>query len=144
MQSIAWRDGVEKEEVVSILNSPLIDSHIPDNMKNYQGKNNAGKRVLWAVRKIQEFSRKGMLDDTPGLFGKSEDVKALEEKVEKLEAMLKQAVGGEVSYVESINKQMMLIRFYRSIIDAMGVTIDEEHLRYRKDNTKIWHVPIQR
>ena len=142
MQAIAWRDGAEKEEVVRILNSPEIDNLIPENMKSYQGKNNAGKRVLWACRQLMLLADMGRLDMEKPMFGKSADIEAMEKQVAELESMLKQAQGGEVSYVDTINRQILLIRFYRSIIDVMGVTIDEEHLRYKTGKDKIWHVPI--
>lgn len=141
MQAIAWRDGAEKEEVIRILNSPKIDRLIPENMKSYQGKNNAGKRVLWACRQLMLLADTGQLDMEKLMLGKTADVEALEIQVAELKSMLKQAQGGEVSYVDSINHQMVLIRFYRSIIDAMGVTIDEEHLRYKTGKDEIWHVP---
>lgn len=142
MQAIAWRNGAEKEEVVRILNSSVIDSLIPENMKTYQGKNNAGKRVLWACRQLKMLAEMGRLSMENPLSGKAADVETLEAQVADLEAKLKQAQGGEVCYVDSINRNMVLIRFYRSIIDAMGVTIDEEHLRYRTNKDRIWHVPI--
>ena len=142
MQAIAWRDGAEKEEVIRILNSPKIDRLIPENMKSYQGKNNAGKRVLWACRQLMLLADMGRLDMEKPLYGKAADVETLEAQIADLEAKLKQAQGGEVCYVDSINRNMVLIRFYRSIVDAMGVTIDEEHLRYRTNKEKIWHVPI--
>lgn len=142
MQAIAWRDGAEKEEVVRILNSPEIDKLIPENMKSYQGKNNAGKRVLWACRQLKMLAEMGRLNMESSLFGKAADVETLEAQVANLETKLKQAQGGEVSYVDTISRQIALIRFYRSIIDAMGVTIDEEHLRYRTNKDRIWHVPI--
>ena len=142
MQAIAWRDGAEKEEVVRILNSPEIDKLIPENMKSYQGKNNAGKRVLWACRQLTMLVEMGRLNMESSLFGKAADVETLEAQVANLETKLKQAQGGEVSYVDTISRQIALIRFYRSIIDAMGVTIDEEHLRYRTNKDRIWHVPI--
>ena len=142
MQAIAWRDGAEKEEVVRILNSTEIDNLIPENMKSYQGKNNAGKRVLWACRQLMLLADMGRLDMEKPMFGKSADIEAMEKQVAELESMLKQAQGGEVSYVDTINRQILLIRFYRSIIDVMGVTIDEEHLRYKTGKDKIWHVPI--
>lgn len=142
MQAIAWRDGAEKEEVVRILNSPEIDKLMPENMKSYQGKNNAGKRVLWACRQLMLLADIGRLDMEKPMFGKSADIEAMEKQVAELESMLKQAQGGEVSYVDTINRQILLIRFYRSIIDVMGVTIDEEHLRYKTGKDKIWHVPI--
>lgn len=142
MQAIAWRDGAEKEEVVRILNSPEIDKLIPENMKSYQGKNNAGKRVLWACRQLKMLAEMGRLNMESSLFGKAADVETLEAQVANLETKLKQAQGGEVSYVDTISRQIALIRFYRSIIDAMGVTIDEEHLRYRTNKDRIWHIPI--
>lgn len=142
MQAIAWRDGAEKEEVVCILNSPEIDKLIPENMKSYQGKNNAGKRVLWACRQLMLLADMGRLDMEEPMFGKAADVEAMEKQVAELESMLKQAQGGEVSYVDSINQQMTLIRFYRNVFESLGVTIDEEHLRYRTNKEKIWHVPI--
>lgn len=142
MQAIAWRDGAEKEEVVRILNSPEIDKLIPENMKSYQGKNNAGKRVLWACRQLKMLAEMGRLNMESSLFGKAADVETLEAQVANLETKLKQAQGGEVSYVDTISRQIALIRFYRCIIDAMGVTIDEEHLRYRTNKDRIWHVPI--
>lgn len=142
MQAIAWRDGAEKEEVVRILNSPEIDKLIPENMKSYQGKNNAGKRVLWACRQLKMLAEMGRLNMESSLFGKAADVETLEAQVANSETKLKQAQGGEVSYVDTISRQIALIRFYRSIIDAMGVTIDEEHLRYRTNKDRIWHVPI--
>ena len=142
MQAIAWRDGAEKEEVIRILNSPKIDKLIPENMKSYQGKNNAGKRVLWACRQLMLLADTGRLDMEKPMFGKTADVEALEIQVEELERMLKQAQGGEVGYVDTINHQMELIRFYRSIIDAMGIIVDEENLRYRTDKDEIWHVPV--
>ena len=142
MQAIAWRDGAEKEEVVRILNSTEIDKLIPENMKSYQGKNNAGKRVLWACRQLKMLVEMGRLNMESSLFGKAADVETLEAQVANLETKLKQAQGGEVSYVDTISRQIALIRFYRSIIDAMGVTIDEEHLRYQTNKDRIWHVPI--
>lgn len=142
MQAIAWRDGAEKEEVVRILNSPEIVKLIPENMKSYQGKNNAGKRVLWACRQLMLLADMGRLDMEEPMFGKVADVEAMEKQVAELESMLKQAQGGEVSYVDSINQQMTLIRFYRNVFESLGVTIDEEHLRYRTNKEKIWHVPI--
>ena len=142
MQAIAWRDGAEKEEVVRILNSPEIDKLIPENMKSYQGKNNAGKRVLWACRQLMLLADMGRLDMEEPMFGKGADVEAMEKQVAELESMLKQAQGGEVSYVESIKRQMTLIRFYRNVFESLGVIVDEEHLRYRTNKDKIWHVPI--
>lgn len=142
MQAIAWRDGAEKEEVVRILNSPEIDKLIPENMKSYQGKNNAGKRVLWACRQLILLADMGRLDMEEPMFGKAADVEATEKQVAELESMLKQAQGGEVSYVESIKRQMTLIRFYRNVFESLGVIVDEEHLRYRTNKDKIWHVPI--
>lgn len=142
MQAIAWRDGAEKEEVVRILNSPEIDKIIPQEMKSYQGKNNAGKRVLWACRQIKMLVEQRRIDLQSSKSEHTEEVNRLKGIVKDLESMLKQAQGGEVSYVDSINHQMVLIRFYRSIIDAMGVTIDEEHLLYKTGKDEIWHVPI--
>ena len=142
MQAIAWRDGAEKKEVVRILNSPEIDKLIPENMKSYQGKNNAGKRVLWACRQLMLLADMGRLDMEEPMFGKAADVEAMEKQVAELESMLKQAQGGEVSYVESIKRQMTLIRFYRNVFESLGVIVDEEHLRYRTNKDKIWHVPI--
>lgn len=76
------------------------------------------------------------------MFGKAADVEAMEVKVADLESMLKQAQGGEVSYVDSINQQMTLIRFYRNFMESLGVIVDEEHFRYRTGKDGIWHVPI--
>ena len=142
MQAIAWRDGAEKEEVVRILNSPEIDNLIPENMKSYQGKNNAGKRVLWACRQLMLLADIGRLDMEEPMFGKAVDAQALEVQVAELESMLKQAQGGEVSYVDSINQQMTLIRFYHNVMESLGVIVDEEHFRYRTGKDGIWHVPI--
>jgi hypothetical protein len=76
------------------------------------------------------------------LFGKTADVETLEAQVADLEVKLKQAQGGEVSYVDTISRQIALIRFFRNIINAMGIKIDEENLRYQTRKSKIWHVPI--
>ena len=142
MQAIAWRDGTEKEEVVRILNSPKIDKFIPENMKSYQGKNNAGKRVLWACRQLMLLADTGQLDMEKPMLGKTADVEALEIQVEELKRMLKQSQGGEVSYIETINQQSSLIRFYSNILSTLGIIVDEENLRYRTDKDSIWHVPI--
>ena len=85
MQAIAWRNGTEKEEVVRILNSPVIDCLIPENMKTYQGKNNAGKRVLWACRQLKMLAETGQLNMKNSLFGKTADVETLEAQVADLE-----------------------------------------------------------
>ena len=49
--------------------------------------------------------------------------------------------GGEVS-VTLHNQQMTLIRFYRNVMESLGVIVDEEHFRYRTGKDGIWHVPI--
>ena len=102
----------------------------------------AGKRVLWACRQLMLLSDKGRLDMEEPMFGKAADVEAMEKQVAELESMLKQAQGGEVSYVDSINQQMTLIRFYRNVMESLGVIVDEEHFRYRTGKDGIWHVPI--
>lgn len=142
IQAISWRNGAEKEEVVEILNSPEIDKYIPDSMKWYQGHNSAGKRVLWACREIKRLGKLGYLEETKPLFGKPEEVENLEKRIEELENMLKHALGGEVNYIETINKQSTLIRFYSRILNTLGITVDEEHSRFRTDKDHIWHLPI--
>lgn len=142
MQAIAWRDGAEKEEVVRILNSPEIDKIIPQEMKSYQGKNNAGKRVLWACRQIKMLVEQRSIDLQSSKSEYTEDINRLKGIVKDLESMLKQAQGGEVSYIETINKQSSLIRFYSNILSTLGIIVDEENLRYRTDKDEIWHVPV--
>lgn len=84
----------------------------------------------------------GRLDMEEPMFGKAVDAQALEVQVAELESMLKQAQGGEVSYVDSINQQMTLIRFYHNVMESLGVIVDEEHFRYRTGKDGIWYVPI--
>ena len=120
MQAISWRDGVEKEEVVSILNSPEVNQYIPEEMRSYQGHNSAGKRVLWAVRKIKELARLGMIDAQKPIWGKSEEVEALEKKIEELEK---------------------LVSFYRKVARHEGLTIDEEKGCFREKYDDTWIQP---
>ena len=84
MQAIAWRDGYEKEIVVKCLNKGSVLRHQP---KEIQG--NAGKQVLWAAQKIRDLADTGKLDDgQTDLFGKPEEVRQLEQKIQRLEAAL--------------------------------------------------------
>ena len=147
-QAISWRDGAEKEEVVNILNSPEIDSQIPDEMKWYQGHNSAGKRVLWACRKIRELARAGMLSTEKSLFGKPAEVEALEGRVAELEAMLKQAQGGEQSYIDDLNeairnmdRQGKLLKLYRRITEIERITVDEGKMCYKGKYDDYWNCP---
>ena len=143
MQAISWRDGAEKEEIVSILNSPEIDSRIPDEFKNYQGHNSAGKRVLWAVRQIKRLAQLGYLEETKPMWGKPEEVEALERDIEELKAKLKLAEGGEVSYVDTINHMERLLKVYRAVAMKANIEVDEEKLRYKPFGAVAWFTPAQ-
>ena len=143
MQAIAWRNGTEKEEVVRILNSPVIDCLIPENMKTYQGKNNAGKRVLWACRQLKMLAEMGRLNMESSSFGKAADVETLEAQVADLEVKLKQAQGGEVSYVDTISRQIALIRFFRNIMECNGCNKSMKSIFViRQENLKFGMCPI--
>jgi hypothetical protein len=139
MQAIAWRDGREKEIVVKCLNKPNVTKHQPSGIVG-----NAGKQVLWAAQKIRDLAALGVLDecqDTASLFGDPEEVRTLKEQIDTLEEKLKQAQGGEVSYVDTINELTKRIAFYRSVISHSDMEVDEENLKYRKRGSGIWLIP---
>lgn len=143
-QAISWRDGSEKEEVVNILNSPEVDKHIPEAFKWYQGHNSAGKRVLWACREIKRLAQLGYLEETKPMFGKPEEVEALERDIEELKAKLKLAEGGEVSYVDTINHMERLLKVYRAVAVRANIEVDEEKLRYKPFGAVAWFTPAQK
>ncbi len=109
-QAVAWRDGAEKEEVVRILNSPVVENHIPEGMRTYQGKNNTGKRILWACRRIKAMADMGRLDLEKPMFGKAAEVEALEDQIDELKKLLD---------------------FYRKIAETMNIKVDEESLSWQ-------------
>ncbi len=136
MRTIAFRDGVQMQEVVDILNSPVLASRMPDDVKGYAGKANNGRRVLWAVRQLKILAEYGRLDlERQMSSDKAAEAERLEERIKQLEDL-------EDGYIKSINDQAAaidklerLLIFYRKVADSCRVVVDEEYLRYRdKDN----------
>ena len=81
---IQWRDGQKKEIVLKNLSHPAVKTEMP---KEFWG--DAGKMVLWAAQTVRSLAEAGRLGSNPKMFSdKPEEVKGLEDRIEKLEAEL--------------------------------------------------------
>lgn len=142
MRAIAFRDGVQMQEVVDILNSPVLTGRMPEDVQTYSGKANNGRRVLWACRQLKMLAEHGRLDLEKQLFSdKPAEVEGLEERIRQLETL-------EVDYVKAINDQIRegkerdrLLAFYRKVVADNGITVDENSRKYKGKYDDYWTVP---
>lgn len=123
MRAIAFRDGVQMQEVVDILSNPVLTSRMPEDVQTYSGKANNGRRVLWACRQLKMLAEHGRIDlERPMFSDKPAEVEGLEERIKQLERLL---------------------AFYRKVTDSYRIVVDEDQLRYRDGSSQlgIWKRP---
>ncbi len=132
MRAIAFRDGVQMQEVVDILSNPVLTSRMPEDVQTYSGKANNGRRVLWACRQLKMLAEHGRMDlERPMFSDKPAEVEGLEERIRQLETL-------ETDYVKTINCQMreakereQLLAFYRKVVADNDITVDENSRKYK-------------
>ena len=92
-QSIAWRDGKKKEAVVDCLNSPEMQSQMPEDIRG-----NIGEMVVWAVKRLSEIFREDALKrETPVTLGhmRFSDAKTHYEHHQVLHSIISEVFGVE-------------------------------------------------
>lgn len=83
--SIGFRNGLMKDEIVSILHEPGLQELMPEDVKGV-----LGAELHWAVNYMQKLRKKGRLDTPLPMFEdvRSAEVIGLEEEVRRLKGAL--------------------------------------------------------
>ena len=125
MRAIAFRDGVQMQEVVDILNSPVLTGRMPEDVQTYSGKANNGRRVLWACRQLKMLAEHGRLDLEKQLFS---------DKPAEVEGTIN-------DQIREGKERDRLLAFYRKVVADNGITVDENSRKYKGKYDDYWTVP---
>ena len=128
--SIGFRNGLMKDEIVSILHEPGLQELMPEDVKGV-----LGAELHWAVNYMQQLRKKGRLDTPLPMFEdvRSAEVIGLEDQVKNLRDELfweRQAIGEiEILLMEEATKGDDYARELRRKIDIIVRKSREKHVK---------------
>ena len=128
--SIGFRNGLMKEEIVSILHEPGLQDLMPEDVKGV-----LGAELHWAVGYMKKLHDRGRLDTPLPMFEtvRSAEVIGLEDQVKNLRDELfweRQAIGEiEILLMEEATKGDDYARELRRKIDIIVRKSREKHVK---------------
>ena len=128
--SIGFRNGLMKEEIVSILHEPGLQDLMPEDVKGV-----LGAELHWAVGYMKKLHDRGRLDTPLPMFEtvRSAEVIGLEDQVKNLRDELfweRQAIGEiEILLMEEATKGDDYARELRRKIDILVRKSREKHVK---------------